>query len=186
MRNLVKYVGIGLLVCGLAACDNKDSNTPTANNAAQSQKAQSNTVSLLEGKLNFTLPADMSDQSGKLGTQANNLHVYSDPTGQSAVIVIVGDKSVDALDVLGKRLEDEQRDRDPQLQVVANKSVELHGHTFQQLDSIISAKGHTAWSSVLLGNVDNKLVTMQVTLPANDQQQSQVVANNIIGSVEVK
>ncbi len=25
MRNLVKYVGIGLLVMGLAACDNSDS-----------------------------------------------------------------------------------------------------------------------------------------------------------------
>ena len=25
MRNLVKYVGIGLLVMGLAACDNNDS-----------------------------------------------------------------------------------------------------------------------------------------------------------------
>ncbi len=26
MRNLVKYVGIGLLVMGLAACDDKDTN----------------------------------------------------------------------------------------------------------------------------------------------------------------
>lgn len=30
MRNLVKYVGIGLLVVGLAACDNSDTKTPTA------------------------------------------------------------------------------------------------------------------------------------------------------------
>lgn len=29
MRNLVKYVGIGLLVMGLAACDNSDSKAPT-------------------------------------------------------------------------------------------------------------------------------------------------------------
>ena len=28
MRNLVKYVGIGLLVVGLAACDNSDTKTP--------------------------------------------------------------------------------------------------------------------------------------------------------------
>ena len=185
MRNLVKYVGIGLLVCGLAACDNKDSKTPVAGSADQSQQA-SNPVSLLDGKLNFTLPAEITDQSGKLGTQANNLHVYSDRTGQSAVIVIVGDKTNDTLDVLGKRLEDEQRDRDPQLQVVSNKTVELHGHTFQQLDSIISTKGHTAWSSVLLGNVDDKLVTMQVTLPADNQQQSQTDANNIISTVDIK
>ena len=29
MRNLVKYVGIGLLVMGLAACDNSDSKALT-------------------------------------------------------------------------------------------------------------------------------------------------------------
>ena len=29
MRNLVKYVGIGLLVMGLAACDDKDPNATT-------------------------------------------------------------------------------------------------------------------------------------------------------------
>jgi predicted molibdopterin-dependent oxidoreductase YjgC len=82
----------------------------------------------------------MTDQSGKLGTQANNMHVYSDATGQKAVIVIVGDDTSEDLSVLSKRLEDQQRSRDPQLQVVTNKSIELKGHTLQQLDSIISAK----------------------------------------------
>jgi hypothetical protein len=38
----------------------------------------------------------MTDQSGKLGTQANNMHVYSDATGQKAVIVIVGDDTSEA------------------------------------------------------------------------------------------
>ncbi|KPR11726.1 DcrB family lipoprotein, partial [Enterobacter hormaechei] len=118
----------------------------------------------------FSLPADMTDQSGKLGTQANNMHVYSDATGQKAVIVIVGDDTSEDLGVLAKRLEDQQRSRDPQLQVVTNKSVELKGHTLQQLDSIISAKGQTAYSSVVLGKVDNKLLTMQITLPADNQQ----------------
>nr|VXZ91222.1 Uncharacterised protein [Klebsiella pneumoniae] len=36
MRNLVKYVGIGLLVMGLAACDNSDSKAPTVGAAAES------------------------------------------------------------------------------------------------------------------------------------------------------
>ena len=53
---------------------------------------------------------------------------------------------------------------------MSNKPLEIKGHTLQQLDSIISAKGQTAWSSVILGKVDDKLLTLQVTLPADNQQ----------------
>ncbi|MEL4015409.1 DcrB family lipoprotein [Dryocola sp. LX212] len=185
MRNLVKYVGIGLLVLGLAACDNNDTKTPTEGAAAESN-ASGQPVTLLDGKLSFALPADMTDQSGKLGTQTNNMHVYSDATGQKAVIVIVGDNSPDDLAALTKRLEDQQRARDPQLQVVTNKSVEVKGHTLQQLDTVISAKGQTAYSSVILSKVDNKLLTMQITLPADDQQKAQSAAENIINTITIK
>ncbi|ELY2906323.1 DcrB family lipoprotein [Cronobacter dublinensis] len=185
MRNLVKYVGIGLLVMGLAACDNKDSNAPASAGASQSE-ASGQPISLLDGKLSFSLPADMTDQSGKLGTQANNMHVYSDATGQKAVIVIVGQQSQESLEVLAKRLEDQQRTRDPQLQVVTNKAIEVKGQKMQQLDTVISAKGQTAYSSVLLGNVDNQLLTLQITLPADNQQQAQSTAENIINTIVVK
>ncbi|POU01410.1 MULTISPECIES: DcrB family lipoprotein [Enterobacteriaceae] len=184
MRNLVKYVGIGLLVLGLAACDNNDTKTP-AQGAASESNATGQPVTLLDGKVTFSLPADMSDQSGKLGTQANNMHVYSDATGQKAVIVIAGDNTNEELPVLAKRLEEQQRSRDPQLQVVTNKSIEVKGHTLQQLDSIISAKGQTAWSSVVLGKVDGKLLTIQVTLPAENQQQAQSAAENIINTIVI-
>ncbi|MDK1236176.1 DcrB family lipoprotein [Cronobacter turicensis] len=185
MRNLVKYVGIGLLVMGLAACDNKDSNAPASAGASQSE-ASGQPVSLLDGKLSFSLPADMTDQSGKVGTQANNMHVYSDQTGQKAVIVIVGEKSQESLEVLAKRLEDQQRARDPQLQVVTNKAIEIKDQKMQQLDTVISAKGQTAYSSVVLGNVDDKLLTLQITLPADNQQQAQSTAENIINTIVVK
>ncbi|ELQ6064305.1 DcrB family lipoprotein [Cronobacter sakazakii] len=185
MRNLVKYVGIGLLVMGLAACDNKDSNAPASAGASQSE-ASGQPVSLLDGKLSFSLPSDMTDQSGKVGTQANNMHVYSDQTGQKAVIVIVGEKSQESLEVLAKRLEDQQRARDPQLQVVTNKAIEIKGQKMQQLDTVISAKGQTAYSSVVLGNVDDKLLTLQITLPADNQQQAQSIAENIINTIVVK
>lgn len=184
MRNLVKYVGIGLLVVGLAACDNSDSKSPVQGASAESNAA-AKPVSLLDGKLNFSLPADMTDQSGKLGTQANNMHVYSDATGQKAVIVIVGDSTSEDLGLLASRLEAQQRSRDPQLQVVTNKSIELKGHTLQQFDSIISAKGQTAYSSIVLGKVDNRLLTLQITLPADNQQKAQAAAENIINTLVV-
>ena len=185
MRNLVKYVGIGLLVMGLAACDDKDTNATAQGSVAESN-ATGNPVNLLDGKLSFSLPADMTDQSGKLGTQANNMHVWSDATGQKAVIVIMGDDPKEDLAVLAKRLEDQQRSRDPQLQVVTNKAIELKGHKMQQLDSIISAKGQTAYSSVILGNVGNQLLTMQITLPADDQQKAQTTAENIINTLVIQ
>ncbi len=88
--------------------------------------------------------------------------------------------------MLAKRPEDQQRSRDPQLQVVSNKSLEIKGHTLQQLDSIISAKGQTARSSVLLGKVDDKLLTLQVTLPADNQQQAQTEAESIISTLTIQ
>ena len=185
MRKLVKYVGIGLLVMGLAACDNSDTSTPAQGSAAASDAA-GQSINLLDGKLSFTLPAGMTDQSGKLGTQSNNMHVYSDATGQKAIIVIVGDSTNEELSVLANRLEEQQRSRDPQLQVVTNKSIEMKGHTLQQLDSIISAKGQTAYSSVVLGKVDNKLLTMQITLPADNQQKAQTAAENIINTLVIQ
>lgn len=134
----------------------------------------------MDGKLSFSLPADMTDQSGKLGAQTNNMHVYSDLMDQKTVIVIVGDNTDEALSVLANRLLEQQRSRDPQLQVVTNKSTELKGHTLQQLDSIISSKGQTAYFSIVLGKVDNQVLTIQVTLPADSQQKAQTTAENII------
>ncbi|MCP1439215.1 hypothetical protein J3D56_002651 [Erwinia persicina] len=185
MRNLLKYAGIGLLVVGLAACDGKDDKAAADDNGVSSSQS-SQTVTLMDGKLSFSLPAGMSDQSGKMGTQANNMHVYADASGQKAIIVIAGDATNESLDVLAKRLEDQQRNRDAQLQVVTNKSVELKGQPAQQLDSVISAKGQSSWSSVLLAKVDGKLLTLQITLPADNQQQSQTEAENIINTVVLK
>jgi hypothetical protein len=53
MRNLVKYVGIGLLVVGLAACDNSDTKTPAQGASAESN-ATGQPVNLLDGKLSFS------------------------------------------------------------------------------------------------------------------------------------
>ena len=185
MGNLVKYVGIGLLVLGLAACDNNDSKTATANDAAQASAA-SQPVSLLDGKISFALPADMTDQSCKLGTQANNMHVYADSTGQKAVIVILGDNTTESLDVLAGRLQDQQKARDTNLQVVTNKSIQVNGQTLQQLDTVITSAGQKAYSSIVLGKVDSHLLTLQITLPADNQQQAQTDAETIINTLKIQ
>ncbi len=185
MRNVAKYVAIGLLAVGLTACDQKeDSTTANSNGANASQSTQN--VTVMAGKMTFSLPAGMSDKSGKLGTQANNMHVYADDSGQRAIIVIDGDSTDETLPVLAQRLEQQQRSRDPQLQVVANKAITLQGLQAQQLDSVISANNATSWSSVVLAKVDGKLLTLQITLPANNQQQAQTEAEKVINTLALK
>ncbi|QHM73422.1 DcrB family lipoprotein [Mixta intestinalis] len=185
MRQLTKYLGIGLLVVGLAACD-QQSDKAAADDNGTSASTSVQTVTLMDGKLSFNLPAGMSDKSGKVGTQANNMHVYADESGQRAIIVIEGDDTDEGLDVLSQRLERQQRNRDPQLQVVTNKAITLKGQPAQQLDTVISANNQSAWSSVVLAKAEKKLVTLQITLPADNQQQAQTAAENIINSITLK
>ncbi|WP_075182865.1 DcrB family lipoprotein [Pantoea sp. 1.19] len=185
MQKLLKYAAVALFVSTLAACDGKEDSAPAADSAgASSQAAQS--VSLLDGKFTFALPPGMSDQSGKLGTQSNNMHVYADGTGQRAIIVIAGDATSESLDTLTGRLEQQQRNRDANLQVVSNKAIEIGGQPMQQLDTVMSANGQSAWSTVVLGKVDGKLVTLQITLPADNQQQAQTDAESVVSSIRVK
>lgn len=188
MRNIAKMMGMAVLIAGLAACDGKTTDAPAADKGAPAASATAATVpvSLLEGKVTFSLPQGMSDQSGKLGTQANNMHVYADSTGQKAVIVILGDNTIESLDVLAGRLQDQQKARDTNLQVVTNKSIQVNGQTLQQLDTVITSAGQKAYSSIVLGKVDSHLLTLQITLPADNQQQAQTDAETIINTLKIQ
>ncbi|MDR3433417.1 MAG: DcrB family lipoprotein [Rouxiella aceris] len=188
MHKLARIMGITLLVTGLAACDGKTDNktASTDKGATPTAAAPVQPISLLDGKVIFSLPQGMSDQSGKLGTQANNMHVYADKSGQKAVIVILGDNTPDALDVLANRLEQQQRARDTNLQVVSNKAIQINGQTLQQFDSVINAAGQKAYSSIVLAKVANHLMTMQITVPADDQQQAQTNAQAIVNTLKLQ
>ncbi|SFN41943.1 protein of unknown function [Izhakiella capsodis] len=195
MRNLLKYAGIGLLVVGLAGCDGKSdkvggdssstsSSTNTSTSTNSSQSAQ--TVSLLNGKLSFTLPEGLSDKSDKLATQASNMHVYADNSQQRTIIVLIGDNSHQNLDVFTQRLEKEQRNRDPQLQVISNKALTLDGHPAQELITVISANNQTNLSSIILAKLDDRVMTMQISLPAGNQQLAQNEAQKVVDSLKLK
>lgn len=186
MHKVKKLMGISLLALGLVACDGetKNSKTPVDHAASSAQAGQQ--VSLLAGKLTFTLPNGMADQSGKLGNQANNMYVYADSTGQRALIVILGDKTPDSLATLAQRLEEQQRSHDTNLQVITNKAIDINGVPLRQLDSIITRDGQTTYSSILIGTLDNQLLTLQITLPAENQQQAQSEAESIIATLKLQ
>jgi hypothetical protein len=69
---------------------------------------------------------------------------------------------------------------------VTNKSIQVNGQTLQQYDSVISSAGQKAYSSIVLGKVDNHLLTLQITLPADNQQQAQTDAEAIISTLKVQ
>ncbi len=186
MRNLVKYVGIGLLVMGLAACDNSDSKAPTVGAAAESNASgRGNQPAGWQAELHPACghgrPERQTGYPGRtICTSTLTLPARKRSSSSSATA------PMKIWRCWRNALEDQQRSRDPQLQVVSNKPLEIKGHTLQQLDSIISAKGQTARSSVILGKVDDKLLTLQVTLPADNQQQAQTEAESIINTLTIQ
>ena len=186
MRIIAKLMGISLLVFGLAGCDQstKDNSVSVDNATASTPTGQQ--ISLLEGKLAFTLPNGMADQSAKLGDRTNHTYVYADSSGQLALIVILRDKTPDSLATLAQRLEEQQRSRDSNLQVVTNKAIEVNGMPLRQLDSIITSGGQKAYSSILLGLLNDQLLTIQITLPTDNQQQAQSEAESIIHTLMLK
>lgn len=187
MRNLLKYAGISLLVVGLAACDGK-SDKPAADSGVQTSEAAKTgqTVSLMDGKLSFTLPADVTDKTGKLGTQSNNMHVYANESGQLAVIVIEGDENSDSLADLAKRMEEQQRLRLPDLKVLADKEITVNGQQMHQLDTLTSVNNQPVLSSLVLGRADGKLITLQISQPGDKPEAAQAQAQTIIDSLRVK
>lgn len=192
MHNLVRFMGVGLLVAGLAACDGNSTDSAAqparGDTPAQASVPAGQNVSLLEGKVSFTLPAGLSDQSGKLGTQSNNMYVYADKSGQQAIIVITAPTPTPAegLDVLGGRLVEQQKSRDPSLQVLANKPVELNGAMVQQVNSLQTLKGVTSYSSIVIGKTGDRLLTLQISLPAANQQEAENIANGVLATLKIK
>jgi hypothetical protein len=69
--------------------------------------------------------------------------------------------------------------------VVTNKAIDVNGVPLRQLDSIITSGGEKAYSSILIGTLDNNMLTIQVTLPADNQQQAQSEAEGIIKTLKL-
>lgn len=187
MRNVIKLLGISLFVLGLSACDGetKSSKAPTNNIAASALADQQ--VSLLGGKLTFTLPDGMADQSVQLGKQSNNKHIYADGSGQRTLIIILTDNTQNSLETLAERLETQQRFRDANLQIITNQALEINTVPLHRFDSIVARKdGSKEYSSVLLSVLDNQLLTMQISLPGDNPQQAQKAAEGIINTLVLK
>lgn len=191
MRNIVKYIGISLLITGLAACDGQKDNQKTKeNNTTASSSAVSvpagETVSLFDGKAEFTLPAGLTDQTGKLGTQSNSMHVYADKTGQQAVIVILAPMPQEDLKTLSTRLVEQQKSRDPSLKLLSDDAIKVGNADARKVVSTQMSHNNMSYSSIVLAHIGNDLLTIQTSLPASNQEEAAKVADGVISTLKVK
>jgi len=83
-------------------------------------------------------------------------------------------------------LENNQRANDANLQLITNKAIDVDGVPLRQLDSIVTNSGKKAYSSILVGALNNNLLTIQISLPADNQQQAQTEAEGIISTLKLK
>ncbi|SFD18451.1 Uncharacterised protein [Pragia fontium] len=185
MQKIVKIIGLCLFAASLAACDGgKEQSTPAGNSASTEQSAQQ--ISALGGKVSFTVPDGLQDQSGKNTSQTTNMAVYADNNAQKMLIVISSSMPGDSLENLLTRMEDQQKMRDSELLVIKKTSVEASGQQLQRLDTAIKIDGKKNFSSTLLGQIDDQLLTMQITYPIDQQADAEKAVDKFISSLKIK
>ncbi|WP_159567036.1 DcrB-related protein [Budvicia diplopodorum] len=185
MQKLVKIVGLCLFAVSLAACDgSKDKPAPADNNASASQSSRQTTV--LGGKVSFNIPDGLQDQSGNNASQTSNMAVYADNSAQKMLIVISSSMPGDPLENLINRMESQQKIRDAEMSVLTKKEFTVGGQKLQRLDTLIRIDGKKNYSSTLLGQVGQQLLTMQVTFPAEQQAEGEKAVQAFIDSIQIK
>ena len=113
------------------------------------------------------------------------MHVYANKSGQQAIIVIMAPLPADSLSTLSGRLVEQQKSRDPSLNVLSDKSIEVSGQQAQEVNSLQTAKGQVSYSSIVLAKAGDQLMTMQVSLPGENQQEAANIANGVINTLKI-
>lgn len=182
-----------LIVTALSGCDdNAQQVNNQYNQGAQNSNQHENDqqVMLLDGHFSFTLPAGLIVRNHQPGVD-DNIYVYATADGQNTVIVIVSDTSADTLEIMASRLQASQRQRDAQLQVINNQQVMIAGQPLWRFDSIVTENAGRNYSSIVLGKIAQKLVTMQMLMPVTDSGDNQAdkleqQADKLVHSIVVK
>lgn len=188
MHKLLRIIGISLLASALISCgDSSDDQVMHSLTGNESVIKSGQKISLLKGDFTLYLPKNMHDKNGQLENQTNNMHVYTSDSGRSTALVIFSDYSnIDALPSMLDNIELQLRTRDDSLEVTVKKaSVLENNQTIQRLDTITQIKGQKAYTSNVLGMVDQQLFTLRITLPATDPTLAEKTIDRIIQSLQI-
>ncbi|SQI34565.1 Domain of uncharacterised function (DUF1795) [Leminorella richardii] len=189
MQKLIKTMGLCLFAVSLTACDgNKDTPTAPAENGSSAAQpgASGGQTQVLGGKVSFTVPDGLQDQSGKSPSQTTNMAIFADNAAQKMLIVISSSMPADSLDNLITRMEAQQKMRDSELTLLKKAPIEVSGQTLQRLDTLVRIDGNKNYSSTLLGQVGEQLLTIQLTYPAEQQADAEKAVEAFITSLKIQ
>ncbi|MGL4858321.1 MAG: DcrB-related protein [Enterobacteriaceae bacterium] len=186
---MIRLTGFCLLILSLfalAACDNAQESASPSVHTSTAQNGDS-TYTLLEGKLTFTLPAVMQDQSQSLNPPSTTKFIYSDATGMQSLIVLIdppvnlspADQAQGLVQFYQKKV--------PDMKVLLDKSITIDKTEMHRLDLFDDNPNRKVkvLSVFVLGNIDNQVVTFQLSMPANDMAQAQKQVQQIIDSIKL-
>jgi len=190
MRNLLKCIGLSLLVVSLVACDGK----------SESEKSDAHTqsgLSLLAGKVTFAIPPEMHDITetqgalfkNLLGTSAKNvavIHVYSDSTGQRVIALTQMTKNSVSMSESARQFISTMSINIPKLQVLTDKSFTINNHQMRRIDMRYRLYNQPLFQSSLITQVNGSLITLQITLAGDNLRNMQSEVDDLFTGLQIK
>lgn len=184
MKTISKIVLAVCFTVGLAACDDKsttDNNTETQTVANTS----ANDITLLDGKLKFAIPGYLKDQSGLLEKQTNDMLVYADEMTQQVFTIFLSDAEGSNAEVLIEALSQQYQARDNSSQVLEKKALDLPVPAWR-LDLTSRIQGKNMYNCFVMMVIDQRLVTIQFSMPNEAQNKPAEMAETFIKSIHVQ
>lgn len=189
MRNLLKYIGLGLLVVSLVACGKSESEKPDAQNQPG--------LSLLAGKVTFAIPPEMNDITEAQGALFKNLlgpgaknvaeiYVYSDSTGQKVIVLTQMTKNSVSTSDSARQLISAMSLNIPKLQVLTDKSFTVNNQHMRRIDMRYRLYNQPLFQSSLLTQVNGSLITLQITLAGDNLRDLQSEADDLFNGLHIE
>ncbi|AHG20325.1 hypothetical protein Z042_12275 [Chania multitudinisentens RB-25] len=214
LKTIARLVACALLLAGLAACDNQDTNkpevpkpetkpvvtqpiTPAPTPPPETKPAPGLHVSLQKGKITFELPAGFSDQtqlSGIINDDKSIIQLFLDSkarqrTVASEVIPPAGMK-LNTSDAMLKELTQsmitELADRYQNIKKTKEENFTVDEQKFHRLDTEQTVNGQKVVSTIVLTVFNKRVVTLQMLSPAKTPQVHQALVQRIIDTLVVK
>lgn len=179
--SFIRFFSMLVLAITLTACDNNSQNTLAAPEPDAMQK-----VSLWQDKIQLSIPQNWRDQSNQLTQQSNDRYIFTNQDTSQSLIVLLDEPFKGELSEQVKNIEENRKQRDASQVTISSKPIEVSGYSLYRLDMRSKENDHETLVSTITGNVNDRLLTIQVSLPAEPPQEAQKIVQSIQDSLTLK